>query len=123
MQKSERDFEITFLQQNPFSCCNFTFSIMSSRHMPLPSTEDEDTEFFNLIFPGMISNRLRKHHERKRRREALVYVSKTKKKGGQIGRTWTQRKKGDIKAIDFSWWRLIHKHDVADLNSKHGKVS
>ena len=48
--------------------------------------------------------------------------SRKRKASGRIGRTWHQRKKGELKLEDFTWWKLIHKPDVGDRTSRNGKV-
>ena len=45
-----------------------------------------------------------------------------KKVYDRIGRSWTQRKQGDLKPTDFTWWNFIHEDDIADVNSRNGKV-
>ena len=85
----------------------------------LAQFEDGACDFFGLILPALISHSAWKQNTRKRRRGEPKIV----KKDGRIGRTWSQRKRGDMKPEDFSWWRLIHKPDIADLQSRNGKVS
>ena len=45
-----------------------------------------------------------------------------KKRGGQIGHRWQQHKSDQIKPEHYTWWKLIHKNDIADPKSKHDKV-
>ena len=54
----------------------------------------------------------------KRRRNQRQKV----RKRARVRRRWQQRRAGDIKPEDFTWWRLINKHDVTDVNSRNGKV-
>ena len=78
--------------------------------------DDDAEEFFGMLLPALISLSAHKN-SRKRRRS-----TNSKKKDGRIGRKWSQRKKGEMKPTDFSWWKLINKADVADVTSRNGKV-
>ena len=60
---------------------------------------------------------------RKRSLETVELPSPVKaKRGGQVGRRWTQRKRGEIRRDMFGWLRLIAQPDIGDLKSKNGKV-
>lgn len=86
-------------------------------------SDDGFGEFMNLLLPTLISQNAWRHNIRKRKRSKPATLRKRNKIDGRIGRRWTQRKKGDIKPEDFSWWKLINKPDVADLKSRNGKVN
>ena len=85
---------------------------------------DEDfLEFVGAMIPGLVNLNAILYNRRKRRRSNRAKRRKTgTKRDGRKGRTWQQRKLGDVKPDMFSWWKLIHKHDVADIKSRNGKV-
>ena len=87
------------------------------------SDSDSDDEFMETFIDIMIKTQMRKRRERRKRRLEQSNRSRAKKKrGGKLGRRWKQRKAGQIRPQDFTWWRLINKPDVGDVNSKNGKV-
>lgn len=86
------------------------------------SESDSDDEFFDdVLLPAMLAMMKRRRLNRKRR-AAKTTELQPKKRGGQVGRRWTQRKKGEIRPEMFGWLRLIAQPDVGDLKSKNGKV-
>lgn len=86
------------------------------------SGSDSDDEFFeDVLLPAMIAMMKRRRFNRKRRAPETTELQ-PKKRGGQVGRRWTQRKRGEIRPEMFGWLRLIAQPDVGDLKSKNGKV-
>ena len=69
-----------------------------------------------------IAECLAAQHEKKKQIKRISTSSQTQQNWWTHCGRWTQRKKGDIKSKDFSWWKLINKPDVADLKSRNGKV-
>ena len=87
------------------------------------SESDSDEEFLDLLLPAMVSIMKRRRFNRKRDLQTVGLRSPIpKKRGGKVGRTWTQRKRGEIRPEMFGWMRLIAQPDVGDLKSKNGKV-
>ena len=85
------------------------------------SESDSDDDFFDeVLLPAMITMMKRRRFNRKRAPETTDL--QPKKRGGQVGRSWTQRKRGEIRPEMFGWLSLIAKPDVGDLKSKNGKV-
>ena len=82
---------------------------------------DDDDDFFGMILPTLI-NEYKKLSSNKRKREMLRSTERTGRRGKK-GRRWQQRKRGDMKPEDFTWFRLIHHADVSDLTSAKGKVT
>ena len=81
-------------------------------------SDDESLNFFKKMIPLMMMGAAAKLRSSKRRRNQRQKV----RKRARVRRRWQQRRAGDIKPEDFTWWRLINKHDVTDVNSRNGKV-
>ena len=89
----------------------------------ISSESDSDEEFFDLMLPVMVKRmKLRKRVARDLE-EADLRPPVPKKRGGQVGRTWTQRKRGEIREEMFGWMSLIKQADVGNPKSKNGKVT
>ena len=91
----------------------------------MSATDDEDDQilqFMGTALPVIAAHITAYEQRTKRKVFGSKSVNKLPKIDGHIGRKWEQRKAGDIKPSDFSWWRLIHKPDVADVKSRNGKV-
>ena len=92
---------------------------MASATATIVSDEEDDVvDFMANLVPCLAMSFLL---QRKRKRTAAK-TSKKRKRSGRIGRTWKQRKKGQQKPEDFTWWKLIHKPDVGDRTSRNRKV-
>lgn len=104
---------------------DFARTIVHPMDMPTPSMGFVDEEFDDDVvnFVGnlmllVISTTAMVYASRKRRREEPQEV----KSDGRIGRTWQQRKRGQVKKTDYAWWRLINHPDVSDPTTSTAKV-
>ena len=90
----------------------------------LYTVSDENDPFKRLLIPLLVREGSRRQRSKKRRRNnGKNAATAVKKRGGKVGRTCSQRKPGDLKREHFSWWKLIHKEDVANPLLKNGKVN
>ena len=102
------------------SMASVTASVLQSLETILHDMEDEDADFFGILLPALIDEYKKLSRKRKR---VMLCLKERKGRGGKKGRSWTQRKKGDMRPQDFAWFKLCHHPDVADLTSVIGKVN
>ena len=87
------------------------------------SESDSDEQFLDRLFPALVATLKRRRFNRKRALETVdLRPQVSKRRGGQVGRRWTQRKRGDIRPDMFGWMRLINDPNVGDVKSIPGKV-
>ena len=85
--------------------------------------EDSDDEAVATAVRAILAACIRRSRAKKRRfHSSEIGTTTRKKRGGRVGRRWTQRNKGPIFPAMFAWWRLINAPDVDDSSSRNGKV-
>ena len=94
------------------------FSVPVANRSVLSSEDSVGLKILKRLLPLLVVNNVRKRLAKNRRLER----SQTTRKRRRGGRTWSQRKKGDLNREHFRWWRLIHTADVDNVQSRNGQV-
>ena len=85
---------------------------------------DAEDDQSTIVMEAVIKYLIRRRREPKRRKKTVTMAGpRPKRRGGKVGRRWTQQRKGELKPERFAWWRLIQHDDVHDIKSRRDKVS